>query len=608
MLAERILDARELPLDIIYRRMTEAGYSWNDGLILLGGEHMSFLLKFIYRDPDLGIGRRSFTSDPHNLPFQDTEIRLETFDYVDLTGRSLRAIPVILHQHADQIVSLKLSRNPMIDLPLDFVEACTQLRDLRLSNMSMRKVPANLTAAKWLRRLDLASNYIKTKELEGGRLHKIPELLSLHLQNNLLKDLPASFAGFRALTTLNVSNNKLKVLPEVVMKITTLRDLDVSFNALEELPVNIGDLNALERFLFLGNSITKIPDSFYKLRNLEYVDCRRNQIVDLTIVMNLPGLKDLFADHNAIHLLDMSMGANLTTLDVSHNEITQVVVSLPPFGSASRCLTTLDLSNASLTTFDGGVLNKLATLQVLKLQHNSLSYIPDALEELTQLEALYCYDNRLIKLPDTIGKLTRLRVLDAHNNNLREVPTTIWNCSVLVYLNLSSNFVTTFPLPTIIPLHGQPMPLLNGHVVEAPKEYNRKHVIGGHLYPPLSFALEYFLVSENKLSGPEGLRNIAFLRSLLALNLSYNEISDLPSGFFRGMPKLREVYLCGNELTTLPAEDLARLMELHTLFLSGNKLTVLPAELSRLDHLRAIDVSNNNLRYNINNYEFDWNW
>jgi adenylate cyclase len=588
---------------------------------------MSFLLKFIYRDPDLGIGRRSFASEPQN-PLQDpaNELRLETFDYVDLTGRSLRAIPVLLHQHADQIISLKLSRNPMIDLPLDFVEACTQLRDLRLSNMSMRKVPANLTAANWLRRLDLASNYIKVRELDSGRLHKIPELLSLFLQNNLLKDLPSTFADFQVLVTLNLSNNRLSQIPEVVTKIMTLRDLDVSFNSLESLPDNIGDLHILERFLFLGNSIPKIPNSFHKLHHLEYVDCRRNQIGDLTIIMNLPRLKTLCADHNAIHLLDLSMGGNLSHLDVSHNEVTQVIVSLPPYGSESQCLDTLDLSHGSLTTLDAAFLDKIRTLRVLKLQHNSLSYIPDTISQLVHLERLYCFDNRLIKLPSTIGKLTNLQVLDAHNNNLREVPETIWDCQSLMFLNLSSNFVPTWPTPTIIPLHGQPPSVNGGPVVDVPKVYNPNHVIQGHLYPPLSFSLQHLYLSENRLTShpdttyhPSSIvssqhppssatRNISFLRSLQTLNLSYNEVNDFPSGFFRSLRELKEIYLCGNGITALPADDFVRMRELRVVYLSGNKLTVLPAELARLDELRVIDVSNNNLRYNINNYEFDWNW
>ena len=68
------------------------------------------------------------------------------------------------------------------------------------------------------------------------------------------------------------------------------------------------------------------------------------------------------------------------------------------------------------------------------------------------------------------------------------------------------------------------------------------------------------------------------------------------------------MYLCGNGITSLQADDFVRMRELRVVFLSGNKLTVLPAELTRLEHLRVIDVSNNNLRYNINNHEFDWNW
>ncbi|KAJ3561557.1 hypothetical protein NP233_g10120 [Leucocoprinus birnbaumii] len=607
---ERILDVRELPLHIIHKRMADAGYTWNDGLILLGGEHLSFLLKFIYRDPDLGIGmgRPSFTAEPpnHHSSFSEpsnNELRLETFDYVDLTGRSLRAIPVVLHQHADQIISLKLSPKP-------------HDRSSPRLHRSMYRA-ARPPIIQHVNAKDLSSNYIKVRELESGRLHKIPELNALFLQNNSLKDLPSTFSNFQNLSALNLSNNRLKAIPEVVTQIKTLRDLDVSFNDLETLPDNIGDLTQLDRFLFLGNTVPKIPDSFYNLRRLEYVDCRRNQLVDLTIVMNLPRLKHLYADHNAIHLLDLSMGGNITTVDVSHNEITQVVVSLPPFGSTSRYLTSLDLSHASLTTLDANVLDKLITLKTLKLQHNSLSYIPDTLGELVELEELYLAENRLIILPDTIGNLKKLRVLDVHGNNLREVTGAIWDCGRLEWLNLSSNFVITFPPPTIIPIHGQHSVngLTSATTKELPKEYNEDHVILGHLHPPLSFSLTSLYLSENRISshpdspGILGLRNISFLRSLSILNLSYNEITDFPQGFFRSLAsKLREVYLCGNGITSLQSDDFARMRELRVVFLSGNKLTVLPAELTRLDHLEVIDVSNNNLRYNINNYEFDWNW
>ena len=71
---------------------------------------------------------------------------------------------------------------------------------------------------------------------------------------------------------------------------------------------------------------------------------------------------------------------------------------------------------------------------------------------------------------------------------------------------------------------------------------------------------------------------------------------------------IEEIYLSGNKLTTLPTEDLHRLTSLTVMFLNGNKLQVLPSELGKLKSLTVLDVGSNMLKYNINNWEFDWNW
>jgi hypothetical protein len=41
---------------------------------------------------------------------------------VNLTNKSLRTVPVALYGHAEEIKSLTLSRNPMLDIPGDFVQ------------------------------------------------------------------------------------------------------------------------------------------------------------------------------------------------------------------------------------------------------------------------------------------------------------------------------------------------------------------------------------------------------------------------------------------------------------------------------------------------------
>ncbi len=74
------------------------------------------------------------------------------------------------------------------------------------------------------------------------------------------------------------------------------------------------------------------------------------------------------------------------------------------------------------------------------------------------------------------------------------------------------------------------------------------------------------------------------------------------------MVHLEELYLSGNKLLSIPVEDLPKLKRLTTLFLNGNRLQTLPQELGKVESLRILDVGSNQLKYNINNWEFDWNW
>ena len=130
-----------------------------------------------------------------------------------------------LYPHAEAIVVLSLSRNPMLDIPRDFVERCITLRELRLSMMAMKRVPTSIRDCKTLHRLDLSSNRIT--DLDDAGLASIP-LRALKLQNNGMERLPLYFSELR-LRELNISNNKFRQLPDVVCKITSLIDLDISF-------------------------------------------------------------------------------------------------------------------------------------------------------------------------------------------------------------------------------------------------------------------------------------------------------------------------------------------------------------------------------------------
>ncbi|KAF8907910.1 hypothetical protein CPB84DRAFT_1768014 [Gymnopilus junonius] len=465
----------------------------------------------------------------------------------------------------DTIVTLCLDRNPMLEIPLDFIQSCTTLRDLRMRNMSMKNTTLHL--------LDLSSNCIRDWTTPTSTTSQADEPPAAEQP---ARGPPWYLPRMRSLIIVNISNNKFRIFPMVITQLENLRDLDISFNMISELPEEIGKLTALERFTLVGNHISRFPDEM--------------RIGDLGRVCMLPMLQQLCADWNAVHVVDLSLGENLTHLELAHNDITQ--------------------------------LSLLSSLRALKLDHNSIRSIPDTLGELRWLECLSCTDNKLDALPRTIGKLGRLKVLDAHNNSLTELP------GDLEQVNVTSNLIGAWADPPVGVSTSSSASLVAGFE----SQRGRKQSLGSindsssisimsmnmststlirdtkdHL-PPLARSLQKLYLGENCLSGDGVLRPLMIFIELRVLNLSFNDIQDLPLSFFRNMTHLEEIYLSGNKLTSIPAEDFPRLTRLRTLYLNGNKLHTLPQELGKVASLWVLDVGSNFLKYNINNWEFDWNW
>ncbi|KAE9393484.1 hypothetical protein BT96DRAFT_978933 [Gymnopus androsaceus JB14] len=588
---ERILGNTERPADIVRRRLEQAGYDLADGFDLLTGDSLSFLLKFSYKS-------QAFGPAEQNLNIKD-------YERIDLSGRSLRTIPVALHQHADQIVSLYLSRNPMLDLPLDFIQSCISLTELRLSQMGHKRIPVNVSAALSLTRLDISSNRIG--DLDDAYLERILGLRTLYAQNNRMEKLPRHFPRLRVLTTLNISNNKFRVLPAVVCQLESLRDLDISFNSISHLPEDLGLLRNLEHLIMVGNQISRIPPEATGLVSLRRFDCRRNLIVDLTVITMLPKLEKLRADHNTLHVLDLCSGPFLTTIEASFNEITQIELMPGPVGRPPSSLISLDVSHTKLSSLDSLALNELVSLRNLNLSYNRFKLLPSSLGNLDYLETLSCSNNVLEELPESIGKLKRLRVLDVHKNNLMELPEELWNCPSLIKLNATSNLIEKWAFPLVLPVGG--VGLVNDDFYMHRFSSSSSSI----RLPDLAYALERLYLGENQLTSDTLQSFLPLFQELEVLNLSFNSIQDLPPTFFKSLSpsqksNLKELYLSGNGLTTLPTEDLVKMTRLDTLYLNGNRLQSLPQELGKVQSLTVLDVGSNSLKYNIYNWEFDWNW
>lgn len=541
------------------------------------------------------------------------------FEHIELAERGLETVPIVLHRHAWEIITLNLSKNPLVDIPQDFVTDCQLLRELRLTNVAMKRIPRAVRQIKSLQWLDISCNRIM--ELEHAGLEQIPGLRQIFVQNNRLTNLPRTFVHMSSLKFLNISNNKFDEIPPVICDMPYLVDLDVSFNSISILPPGIGKLIGLERLIIVGNQIQTFPLEVQLMISLRELDCRRNLISDLSPLSSLQRLESLLAEHNMVNMLDFVVGPRLVTLNTSHNRTAKSTLR-PLLPNPRFSLTTLDLSHLKLSSFDedGAAFAAFTSLITLKLDYNEFRSVPEVICTLTDLEIFSCTNNDLHDLPPNIGNLRKLKTFNVHNNNIKVVPEGIWECESLVELNMSSNSLDGWmdPTPTSSSI-GAASLAAPAHDICDTDGTERKGSAAGLSFtsrssPPLANSLQRLLLADNYLGVQNRtttfdiFRTLSYMRELRVLNLSFNQLNELPPLHLQGFAQLHELYLSGNNLTSLPGETMQKLLKLKVLHLNGNKLQTLPAELGKVAGLETLDVGNNQLKYNVLNWQYDWNW
>ncbi|KAF9585578.1 cysteinyl-tRNA synthetase [Lunasporangiospora selenospora] len=613
---KRQLDNRERPLNILRRGLLLSGYTDQDKLEELSGKDNSFICRFTFIENGTPLITES--DFPENTDYSD----------VNLQGRCLPTVPIFLHSKAREIVRLDVSHNQRMDLPLDFLQNCLALQELRMAHNDMDRVPVNVRSITRLEVLDLRGNRIKT--LENARLEEAQLLVMLHLQSNRLETIPDSYHTLQYLRVLNLSGNYFSKFPNAICQITSLMELDLSFNDITEIPEAIGQLIRLRRLSLYGNRIGPyLPKSMENLTQLRKLDIRQNGISNLEAINGLPSLEELLVDYNTNVTLNNSFKS---LIRASFLKCNMTDLSLRETGDR---LTYLDISSNKLSNLAPNLFEHLRSLEQLKMDNNSISSIPGTIGALKRLKSLSIANNLLSALPDDIGNLESLLVLDVHSNNLGELPVAIWRCS-LTSLNASSNLLESFPDPpkNFLPAAANGVPISSSSSSTTLSDDTLVQTSPGtataissrtkplpvsptpmqgtlpnrsSFSPPLATSLLNLFLGDNRLPD-EVMFPISLFTNLRVLNVSHNYIAEIPRGKIPNPSHLVELYLGGNQLTSLPAEDIERLRDLLVLHVNGNKLTTLPAELGKIIRLVVLDVGCNMLKYNISNWPYDWNW
>lgn len=243
--------------------------------------------------------------------------------------------------------------------------------------------------------------------------------------------------------------------------------------------------------------------------------------------------------------------AEFTKLYLCSNHIS----SIPDDIAKLQSLTTLELQDNQLTTLPNGI-GSLSQLSKLNISRNKISKLPDAFFQLKELRLLLGQHNDLEELSDDIGNLSLLEQMDLSHNKLRSLPATVGFLSRVTRLNLSHNNLADVP-PDIGSMN----------------------------------ALQILDLSWNCLiSLPEQLGTLCHLEQLF---LQQNKLAALPS--FPGCPRLKELHVGNNCIKELPIEVLETLLALKTLDLKNNKIEVLLPDITMIQGLERLDLTNNSL-------------
>ena len=572
---ERVLGLDEEPLSLQKEFLSFLGYQEEDSFERLGRDDYGYYFRFVF---DEWPARNQITSEYlENIKNEEESDVYLLEKGCSLVGLNLKMIPVVLFKFSPTMELLNLSRNPMLTIPIDFLQACTNLKTIILQNCSLINIPNSLMYAKSLSNLDLSRNMLDKSSLEF--LSCIQSLTNLNLEGNRLDSLPDTFSSLKWLNVVNLSNNRFEVFPEVLFECTRLKELDLSANRIDILPSKISQLKTLKSFIMSRNRLFEIPAEFSELKTLIHLDLRYNKLKNCDSIVNRMGLKTVLIDGNPIEEIP---GLNLDCLvEVSaSNLLLSSIIQVSTLPS----LRALTLSKCRLQSVNLDIFDYLPNIEILEIDHNLLEALPPSLSNCVNLKILSACHNKITEFPRNIEQLQELESINLACNRICEIPNTIWLCRKLKVLNVSSNKLSDFPLP---PLELQ----------------NRED------QPEAVFFVEWkqLLLAGNQFND-EIEEIFPYLHQIELIHLGFNFINDFTSSEnFKQLHCLSELHVSGNELTSLP-DEFDGIKTLKFLYLDCNKVSNLPAEIAGNLSLWSLDAAVNNLRYNVNNWPYDWNW
>ena len=164
------------------------------------------------------------------------EQKTHSYRYIKIYNcdtESLRAILNQFHLHniSSRVVTLSLSGNNLLELPLE-IQYFTRLEELYCDCNRLLKLPKEIKRLTNLKRLSLTDNKLQYLPSEIGGLAKLEEI---YLTSNELQSLPLELSRLKRLKILALADNQLT---EFNLEIPSLQELLLTDNNFTAVPVS----------------------------------------------------------------------------------------------------------------------------------------------------------------------------------------------------------------------------------------------------------------------------------------------------------------------------------------------------------------------------------
>ncbi len=466
--------------------------------------------------------------------------------------------------------------------------------------------------------LDLSNKSISA--LNTGDFNGLAALTRLDLSNNSISDISA-LSGMTSMVTLNMKNNNVSDV-STLSGLTSLFIVTLAGNPISD----YGPLRTLKAaipFLILDIGLTNNPPVFTEgasttrsvaertvsgtnigaavaatdannhtlTYTLSGADADAFSIVSTSGQLQTKAALD-YETKNAytvtVTVYDGNSGGGRITVTINVIEIPPVnertaqvrdaiVAAVPGVSNANdvtiahlAAITSLNLSNRSISALKTGDFSGLTALSRLNLSRNSISDI-SAVENLTALTRLDLSRNSISDI-SAIEDLTSLTTLYLNNNSISDI-SAVENLTALTRLNLNHNSVSDISA-------------LEDLTALTSLNLSRNSISGISALEDLT-ALTSLNLNWNRISDISALED---LTALTSLNLSRNSISDISA--LEDLTALTSLNLSDNSLSDISVlEDLTALISLN---LNWNRISDISA-LEDLTSLTSLDLSDNSL-------------